>query len=152
MDNFVDNQDSFEKFLNDISVSSHKKMRASFLYSDSYKKMSLEDKKQAAKQKIKEFFLVFDGKTSELPVISFSGGKDSCVLKDLVLTVQKELKIQQKCEIVTSAEIFHPKTLSFITNERNKWIQGGGYEQYSLLSNRLIESLRKMGTPFFLNN
>ena len=140
MNNLIKNRDSFEKFLNDISISSHKKMRANFLYSDSYKKMSLEDKVQAAKSKIKEFFLVFDGKTSELPVISFSGGKDSCVLKDLVLKVQKELKLTKKCEIVTSAEIFHPKTLSFITSERKKWVSGGGgYEQYSLLSNPLIE-------------
>jgi hypothetical protein len=50
----------------------------------------------------------------ELPIISFSGGKDSCVLRDLVHTVQEEMKMKTRCISVTGFEIFHKSTEIFI--------------------------------------
>lgn len=47
-------------------------------------------------------------------MISFSGGKDSCVLKHLVYQIQEELKHEKKYSLLVAAELFHPETALFI--------------------------------------
>lgn len=74
------------------------------------KDYSLNDKIILAKSRIKEFL-------EKLPnqdiVISFSGGKDSCVLKDLVYKVQDDMGLPHS-KLLIAAEIFHPETIKFI--------------------------------------
>jgi predicted phosphoadenosine phosphosulfate sulfurtransferase len=67
-----------------------------------------------AKEKVKEFLQNFDGIKNDLPYISFSGGKDSCVLRHLVLQCQKELGMKSRCNLIVAQEIFHPQTYKFI--------------------------------------
>jgi predicted phosphoadenosine phosphosulfate sulfurtransferase len=83
-------------------------------------KEPLKVKVRRAKEKIIEFLEFYNGKSNELPVISFSGGKDSCVLRHLVFECQKELKMLNQCRSITSYEIFHPETLNFINKHKNK--------------------------------
>ena len=75
------------------------------------KKYTLRDKIIMAKARIKEFI-------QQLPnqqiMISFSGGKDSCVLRDLVYRVQDDMGIKHS-NLLISAEMFHPLTSKFIS-------------------------------------
>lgn len=74
------------------------------------KDYTFEDKLILAKSRIKEFL---DELGEKEIMISFSGGKDSCVLRHLVHQVQDEMKLKRSnCLIAT--EIFHPETSRFI--------------------------------------
>ncbi|MDR2830881.1 MAG: hypothetical protein LBB45_07610 [Methanobrevibacter sp.] len=106
--------------LYDLDLVSHIKARKQFLVSNRYKAMSFEEKIAWAKEKIKEFLEIFNDKSDQLPIISFSGGKDSCVLRHLVFEVQKELGYAKKCISITGAEIFHPATLKFIEQHKRR--------------------------------
>lgn len=80
------------------------------------KDYSLEDKIILAKIRIKEFIEKLQGIETS---ISFSGGKDSCVLRHLVHQVQDELNLKHsKCLI--AAEFFHPETAKFLKNNTSK--------------------------------
>ena len=80
------------------------------------KKYTLRDKIIMAKARIKEFI-------QQLPnqqiMISFSGGKDSCVLRDLVYKVQDDMGIKHS-NLLISAEMFHPLTSKFIAQIKSK--------------------------------
>lgn len=104
-------------------IFSHKKERSVFLTSNKYKTMTLSDKIKWSKERIKEFVLYIKKNCAKdtIPTLSFSGGKDSCVIKDLVEKTFKELKIPYQFNIITSFEIFHPDTLKFINEEKEKW-------------------------------
>ena len=54
-------------------------------------------------------------------MISFSGGRDSCVLRDLVHKVQDEIG-KPRSKLLIASEIFHPETLKFIRkNFKNEY-------------------------------
>ena len=50
---------------------------------------------------------------------SFSGGKDSCVLRHLVHQVQDELNLKHSKYLI-AAEFFHPETAKFLKNNTSK--------------------------------
>lgn len=87
-------------------MKSHQTIRKIFLMSE-YKKLSLSDKEKMAITRIKEFLFQCDKKNIK-PVISFSGGKDSCVLRHIVNRVRKGIKLE------TAAEIFNPEIAQFL--------------------------------------
>lgn len=93
-----------------ISYKPNPKFRVLRVSSKYLKDYTYEDKIILAKSRIKEFL-------QELPkqeiVISFSGGKDSCVLRHLVHSVQDELKLEHS-KLLIAAEIFHPETVKFL--------------------------------------
>lgn len=74
------------------------------------KNYTLKDKTIMAKARIKEFI---EHLPNQQIMISFSGGKDSCVLRDLVYKVQDDMNIKRS-NLLISAEIFHPLTSKFI--------------------------------------
>jgi 3'-phosphoadenosine 5'-phosphosulfate sulfotransferase (PAPS reductase)/FAD synthetase len=76
-----------------------------------FKDLTLQDKVIMAKARIKEFI---ESLPNQEIMISFSGGKDSCVLKYLVDEVQKEMGISEYFPTITAMEIFHPETFKFI--------------------------------------
>jgi hypothetical protein len=102
---FQKNQD-FLFFLESLQDDSHKIARKSFLM-EHFKKMSLENKIQIAVARIEEFIKKCK-QANKTPIISFSGGKDSCVLRHLVQKVDPTIK----CE--TAAELFHPEIAKFL--------------------------------------
>lgn len=112
---------TWNDFFNDISEKSHIVARRKFLYSNQYKEMTFEEKVKFSKNKIKSFFNEMS-KEGLTPTISFSGGKDSVVLKSLI---EKTIK-NKKLPIITSAEIFHPDTIKFILDSRQEYVNGGG--------------------------
>lgn len=93
-------------FLDQIQNQSHQDVRKKFLMNH-LKNLSLSDKEKMAIVRIKEFLSECD-KKNITPVISFSGGKDSCVIRHLVGRVRKGIKL------VTAAEIFNPEIASFL--------------------------------------
>jgi predicted phosphoadenosine phosphosulfate sulfurtransferase len=80
--------------------------------------MSLDKKIIIAKTNIKDFLLIIKKTDKKLPLISFSGGKDSCVLRHLVHEVQNELGYKKMCNSITAFEIFNPFTFEFIKNNK----------------------------------
>lgn len=93
-------------FLDEIQDQSHQAARKKFLINE-LKNLSLRDKEKMAIVRIKEFLSECD-KNNMAPVISFSGGKDSCVLRHLVNRVRKSIKLE------TAAEIFNPEIALFL--------------------------------------
>jgi hypothetical protein len=94
-------------------IISNKKYKEFIVERKYFKQLTLEDKVIMAKARIKEFI----GKLPNQQImISFSGGKDSCVLKHLVHEVQKEMgyKESKYFNCLTASEIFHPETIKFI--------------------------------------
>ena len=82
------------------------------------KDYSFDDKIQLAKSKIVEFL---EKLPNEEIMISFSGGRDSCVLRDLVHKVQDEMG-KPRSKLLIASEIFHPETLKFIRkNFKNEY-------------------------------
>ncbi len=108
----MENKD-FEQFLNDIQDKSHKEMRKNFLNSDKFYNMSLEEKIKQAKQRIIEFYKKYGNQIE----ISFSGGKDSCVLKWLIEQALPNVYLK----IVTATELFHPATFKFIQDLKKEY-------------------------------
>jgi predicted phosphoadenosine phosphosulfate sulfurtransferase len=118
--------------------------------------MTFIEKVNMAKDRIKEFILESLQKYDELPVISFSGGKDSCVLRHLVRSIPEG----RKCKCVTSAELFHPQTFSFIQKTKiegdvifgfrkpfNKIISENGYPMISKMLAQKIWHVRNTNNP-----
>lgn len=69
-----------------------------------------------AKERIIEFFDYCKKNNLEQPVISFSGGKDSCVLKHMVRTVVKNTTC------IVAGELFNPDNSLIIRQTKNKEI------------------------------
>jgi len=88
------------------------KYRNYIIHSKYLSEYSLQDKIILAKLRIKEFL---DMLPNQDVVISFSGGKDSCVLKDLVWKVQDDFGLK-KSKLLIGAEVFHPETAKFINS------------------------------------
>ena len=93
-------------FLDEIQDQSHQAARKKFLINE-LKNLSLHDKEKMVIVRIKEFLLECD-KNNMTPVISFSGGKDSSVLRHLVNRVRKSIKLE------TATEIFNPEITLFL--------------------------------------
>ncbi|GHU31387.1 hypothetical protein FACS1894166_02740 [Bacilli bacterium] len=105
--NIETNKDKdFFNFLSKLQDDSHQDIRKKFLMTDA-KKLTLIQKEKMAIERIKDFLNRCDAE-GKVPVISFSGGKDSCVVRHLVSRVRKGIK----CE--TAAELFHPEIASFL--------------------------------------
>ncbi len=123
--------------LNEVQLASEKKIRVMYLMnqvklpeiywktkglvlrvkSKYFKDYSLDDKIQMAKSKIIEFLQQLSSKEV---MISFSGGKDSCVLRHLVHKVQDDMGWPHS-KLLIASEIFHPETLKFIKKFKNEY-------------------------------
>lgn len=89
----------------------HSEVRKEFLKTK-YKEMTLEDKENWALERIKEFLDLIKQNKLEKPFISFSGGKDSCVLEHLVH------RIDPSVQLITSAEFFHPEVAKLLSKKK----------------------------------
>ena len=116
---FIDIQTKSEMFVRQKYLSNKEKMPAINLKSKDFKifvqskylsQYSLSDKISIAKYRIYEFLKSL---SNQEVMISFSGGKDSCVLKHLVHEVQKNMGLPRS-KLLVGAEIFHPETSKFI--------------------------------------
>lgn len=98
--------------------------------------LNYEDKIKIAKTRIKEFLLFCNTKFQNLKtpehqreiIISFSGGKDSTVLLDLVIKVFQEMLDQKQIEMMYlvpsyAFEITFPETFSFIKSIKENYQQ-----------------------------
>lgn len=121
-------------------------------YDELIKYMPHNDKILWAKTRIKEFINECQQDNINEITISFSGGKDSTVLLDLVLKTHQELKSKINLVIVYAAEITFPSTFKFINEVANKYQQ-----KYQYLKNVQIikpklpwnEILEQKGYPIF---
>ena len=57
---------------------------------------------------IKSFLKQCQSSNTEKPIIAFSGGKDSCVVRHLVHRIDPNIKS------LTAAELFHPEIAKFL--------------------------------------
>lgn len=96
----------------------HKKTKYLTLDVDSkyLKNYSLDDKIAMAKSKIVEFL---EKLPNEEIMISFSGGKDSCVLRDLVHNIEKVMG-RPLSKLLIAPEMFHPETSRLINKYKNE--------------------------------
>lgn len=96
----------------------HKKTKYLTLDVDSkyLKNYSLDDKIAMAKSKIVEFL---EKLPNEEIMISFSGGKDSCVLRDLVHNIEKVMG-RPLSKLLIAPEMFHPETSRLISKYKNE--------------------------------
>lgn len=78
--------------IDDIQKQSEINSRKKYLV-DKYKTLSFEDKEKMAIARIQEFFKYCKLNKLPDPVISFSGGKDSCVLRHMVRKIKKILHV-----------------------------------------------------------
>ena len=112
----------------------------------------LKDKIFWAKKKIKEFLKECEKDNLDEVTVSFSGGKDSTVLLDLVLKTHKEMNCRIYIVPVYATEITFPSTITFIRNTIQKYRQ-----EYPLLKSEHIvmpkktwnEILSQNGYPIF---
>ena len=111
-----------------------------------------EDKIFWEKKRIKEF--INECEKDQIPeiTISFSGGKDSTVLLDLVLKVHSEIKCEIPLVPVYAAEVTFPTTFTYIKETIRQY-----QKQYPKLKNEFIampkktwnEILSQNGYPIF---
>lgn len=124
------------------------------------KLMPYSDKVLWAENKIKEFLKFLEEKykkenlpTSEWKVlISFSGGKDSTVLLDLVVKIHKKIKSKVKLIPAYAYEITFPETLVFIKKIISNYQKKNKYLQELLLAKPKLpwfEILKQKGYPIY---
>ncbi|MDE5767448.1 MAG: phosphoadenosine phosphosulfate reductase family protein [Malacoplasma sp.] len=114
--------------------------------------MPYQDKVEWAKNRIEEFLKWCEENKFEEVTVSFSGGKDSTVLLDLVLKVHKKIKSKIYLVPAYAIEITFPSTIKFIKDTVLKY-----QEKYKYLKNPLFkkpvmawkEILLKKGYPIF---
>ncbi len=114
--------------------------------------MPFQDKLEWAKLKIKEFLNWCELNDFKEILISFSGGKDSTVLLDLVLKVHKEIKSKIYLVPAYAIEITFPSTIKFIKDTVSNY-----QKTYKYLKNPLFKKptmawkdiLIKKGYPIF---
>ncbi|MCF0218124.1 MAG: phosphoadenosine phosphosulfate reductase family protein [Malacoplasma sp.] len=122
--------------------------------------MPLGDKIYYSKQKIKEFLIYCEkefyksetDKTKKEILISFSGGKDSTVLFDLVIKVHKEIKSKIYLIPAYAMEITFPETIKFIKNTISKYQAKCKYLKNLLLvppKEAWSKILKNRGYPIF---
>lgn len=122
--------------------------------------MPYQDKVLWAENKIKEFLIFLEEKyhKEKLPIeewkalISFSGGKDSTVLLDLVVKVHKQIKSKIKLIPAYAYEITFPETLVFIKKIISNYQKKNKYLQDLLLAKPKLpwfEILKQKGYPIY---
>lgn len=115
-------------------------------------KWKYKDKIFWAKKRIKEFIKACEEDHVPEITISFSGGKDSTVLLDLVLKVHSEIKSKIPLVPVYATEVTFPSTYKYIKETVRHY-----QKQYPLLKNEYIampkktwnEILSEHGYPIF---
>lgn len=122
--------------------------------------MPYNDKVQWAENKIKEFLNFLEEKylKENLPIeewkvlVSFSGGKDSTVLLDLVVKIHKQIKSKIKLIPAYAYEITFPETLIFIKKIISNYQKKNCYVQDLLLAKPKLpwfEILKQKGYPIY---
>lgn len=120
--------------------------------------MPFKDKLIHAKKKIEEFLkwcekdLYSNNNSAKEVLVSFSGGKDSTVLLDIVINVHKKINSKLKIIPAYAIEITFPETIKFI-----KDIVANYQKDYEYISNPLLVPpkkpwvyiLREKGYPIF---
>ncbi len=107
-------------------------------YEEFVKLMPYSDKLVWAKKKIKEFIRDCEKNSEPEITISFSGGKDSTVLLDLVLRVHAEMKSNIPLVMVYATEVTFPSTIKFVRDTAEKY-----QKHYPLLRNVQIVNPKK---------
>lgn len=114
--------------------------------------MNLNQKEEWARFKIKEFFnWAIENKINEI-LISFSGGKDSTVLMELVISERAKLQCDIKLTPAYAMEITFPETIKFIKSTVKKY-----QEKYDFVNSLYLvppkkkwkEILNKHGYPIY---
>ena len=114
--------------------------------------MPYQDKVEWAKTRIKEFLKWCEENKFEEVTISFSGGKDSTVLLDLVLKVHKKIKSKIYLIPAYAIEITFPSTIKFIKDTVLKYQEKHKYLKNPLFKKPVMawkEILLKKGYPIF---
>lgn len=93
----------------------------------------LSDKIEIATLRIKEFLKWCEGRDYKEILISFSGGKDSTVLLDIVLKVHKEMNCKIYLVPAYAIEITFPETIKFIKSTVEKYREKYEYLKLPLL-------------------
>ncbi|MBD5445945.1 MAG: phosphoadenosine phosphosulfate reductase family protein [Mycoplasma sp.] len=129
-------------------------------YKELVEHMPFKDKVRYAKERIEKFLKWCEtnfyknekcDETKEV-LISFSGGKDSTVIFDLIVKVHKEIKSKIYLVPAYAIEITFPETIRFIKDTTEKY-----KEKFSYLKNPLLvppkepwgKILRNRGYPIF---
>ncbi len=116
-------------------------------YQEFVNDMPYKDKVFWAKQKIKEFFKECNKRKINEVTVSFSGGKDSTVLLDLVLKVHKEMQLKIKVVMIYATEITFPSTMKFIKHINQKY-----QKEYEYLADVTIVSPKKSWVEILSQN
>lgn len=114
--------------------------------------MSFSAKVEWAEFRIKEFLEWCDTNKYSDTLISFSGGKDSTVLMDLVLKVHKKMKSQINLIPAYAIEITFPETIKFIKKTVKKYQQKYPYLKNPYLvppKASWLKILKDKGYPIF---
>ncbi len=114
--------------------------------------MPLKDKVFHAEEKIKEFLAWCKENNHKEILISFSGGKDSTVLFDLVIKVHKQVKSDIYLIPAYAIEITFPSTIKFIKDVTNMYKRDCEYIKDPLFvrpKKAWVEILQTKGYPIF---
>lgn len=133
MSNSVESQKNKKSLLaNDVEKNNLKEVRRTH-YHELTTLAPYESKIETAKIRIKEFLIWCEQQKYNEVLISFSGGKDSTVLLDLVLKVHK--KMESKIYLVPSyaIEITFPETIKFIKDTIENYREDYPYLKQPLL-------------------
>lgn len=114
--------------------------------------MPIKDKILWAEQKIKEFIKWCEEKEYKEILISFSGGKDSTVLFDLVVNVHNKIKSKIFLVPAYAIEITFPSTIKFIREVTNNYQQKSKFIKDPLFvkpKKAWVEILHSKGYPIY---
>ncbi len=121
-------------------------------YKELVELMPYNDKILWAKTRVKEFLTYLKEHHYKEVLVSFSGGKDSTVLLDIVLKVHQEMKSDIYIIPAYAYEITFPETLSFINNTIDKYRNKYKYLKELYLAKPKkpwMEILQEYGYPIF---
>ena len=118
------------------------------------KELTFEEKEKIALSRIKSFLKQCQSSNTEKPIIAFSGGKDSCVVRHLVHRIDPNIKS------LTAAELFHPEIAKFLKTIDDttfvkpyhdfEWIVNN--VGYPVLSKEVAEKINNVRTSKTLGN
>ncbi len=121
-------------------------------YYELVKDMPYREKVNWAKTRIKEFFVECENRKLDEVTISFSGGKDSTVLLDLVNQVHTKMKSNIKITLIYATEITFPSTLKFIKETNKRYQKLNPYindVQIAYPKKSWVEILSQDGYPIY---